>query len=97
MQCSGYMPPEYAIHGVFSTKSDVFSFGVLMLEIVSGRRNRGFRHLDSNLSLLGHVSIVPENPRAISRVNLVGSDVLFDDGYLHRHGSCSKKESHFSC
>ncbi|KAI4367177.1 hypothetical protein MLD38_022943 [Melastoma candidum] len=54
----GYMPPEYAIHGVFSTKSDVFSFGVLMLEIVSGRRNRGFRHLDSNLSLLGHAWIL---------------------------------------
>ncbi|KAK6132611.1 hypothetical protein DH2020_033641 [Rehmannia glutinosa] len=32
----GYMSPEYAIDGVFSVKSDVFSFGVLVLEIVSG-------------------------------------------------------------
>nr|XP_043627140.1 dual specificity protein kinase zak2-like isoform X2 [Erigeron canadensis] len=38
----GYMPPEYAQHGIFSTKSDVYSFGVLVLEIVSGKRNRGF-------------------------------------------------------
>ncbi|KAL7083374.1 hypothetical protein ACP275_14G157900 [Erythranthe tilingii] len=35
----GYMAPEYAIHGYLSVKSDVFSFGVLLLEIVSGRKN----------------------------------------------------------
>ncbi|OAY79938.1 Cysteine-rich receptor-like protein kinase 25 [Ananas comosus] len=29
----GYMPPEYVIHGHFSTKSDVFAYGVLVLEI----------------------------------------------------------------
>ncbi|XP_006657792.1 cysteine-rich receptor-like protein kinase 19 [Oryza brachyantha] len=34
----GYIPPEYAFEGVCSTKSDVFSFGVLILEIVSGKR-----------------------------------------------------------
>ncbi|XP_062087494.1 cysteine-rich receptor-like protein kinase 44 isoform X2 [Humulus lupulus] len=35
----GYMSPEYAMHGQFSFKSDVFSFGVLVLEILSGKRN----------------------------------------------------------
>ncbi|EXB40709.1 Cysteine-rich receptor-like protein kinase 29 [Morus notabilis] len=35
----GYMAPEYAMHGQFSIKSDVFSFGVLLLEIVSGQKN----------------------------------------------------------
>ncbi|XP_052730041.1 cysteine-rich receptor-like protein kinase 29 [Vigna angularis] len=34
----GYMAPEYALCGKFSEKSDVFSFGVLMLEIVSGKK-----------------------------------------------------------
>ncbi|KAF6154328.1 hypothetical protein GIB67_026784 [Kingdonia uniflora] len=50
----GYMSPEYVIDGLFSVKSDVFSFGVLVLEIVSGKRNRGFGHHDHDLNLLGH-------------------------------------------
>ncbi|KAF5174877.1 Cysteine rich receptor like kinase [Thalictrum thalictroides] len=35
----GYMSPEYAMHGHFSVKSDVFSFGVLVLEIITGQKN----------------------------------------------------------
>ncbi|XP_028081931.1 G-type lectin S-receptor-like serine/threonine-protein kinase RKS1 isoform X1 [Camellia sinensis] len=50
----GYMPPEYAIDGLFSMKSDVFSFGVIILEIMSGKRNRMFHHSDHDLNLLGH-------------------------------------------
>ncbi|XP_070028389.1 G-type lectin S-receptor-like serine/threonine-protein kinase At4g27290 isoform X4 [Nicotiana sylvestris] len=50
----GYMSPEYVVDGVFSIKSDVFSFGVLVLEIISGRRNRGFSHGSRNINLLGH-------------------------------------------
>ncbi|KDP34760.1 hypothetical protein JCGZ_10540 [Jatropha curcas] len=50
----GYMSPEYAVDGLFSMKSDVFSFGVLILEIVSGKKNRGFFHQEHNHNLLGH-------------------------------------------
>ncbi|XP_037445127.1 G-type lectin S-receptor-like serine/threonine-protein kinase At1g11330 [Triticum dicoccoides] len=32
----GYMSPEYAMGGAFSVKTDTYSFGVLLLEIVSG-------------------------------------------------------------
>ncbi|KAL1538816.1 non-specific serine/threonine protein kinase [Salvia divinorum] len=38
----GYMAPEYAMHGTFSVKSDVFSFGVLVLEILTCQRNKNF-------------------------------------------------------
>ncbi|GKB53028.1 putative receptor-like protein kinase [Tanacetum coccineum] len=48
----GYMAPEYAMHGQFSVKSDVFSFGVLVLEIVAGQRNQSFQNGDSIQDLL---------------------------------------------
>ncbi|RHN82118.1 putative protein kinase RLK-Pelle-DLSV family [Medicago truncatula] len=35
----GYMSQEYAMHGQLSEKSDVFSFGVIVLEIISSKRN----------------------------------------------------------
>lgn len=33
----GYLAPEYAISGRLTRKSDIYSFGVLLMEIVSGR------------------------------------------------------------
>lgn len=45
------MAPEYIIHKQFSVKSDVFSFGVLVLEIVSGQGINSFR-IEENLKHL---------------------------------------------
>ncbi|KAI3897737.1 hypothetical protein MKW92_043864 [Papaver armeniacum] len=50
----GYMSPEYIMGGTFSEKSDVFSFGVLILEIVSGKKNNSFYDPDEPLNLLLH-------------------------------------------
>ena len=50
------MAPEYAMEGLYSIKSDVFSFGVLLLEIITGRRNNGFHHSKHAPSLLAYVS-----------------------------------------
>ncbi|KAG6755925.1 hypothetical protein POTOM_039333 [Populus tomentosa] len=49
----GFISPEYLMEGRFSEKSDVFSFGVLLLEIVSGRRNAHFYSNEHALSLTG--------------------------------------------
>lgn len=54
--CSGDMAPEYAMHGHFSVKSDVFSLGVLILEIVSGQKNTQFQNGDTVDDLLSFVS-----------------------------------------
>ncbi|KAL7213353.1 hypothetical protein ACSBR2_015967 [Camellia fascicularis] len=58
MVCSGYMSPEYVIHGQFSAKSDVFSFGVLILEIISGKKNNSFYQSNCAEDLLGYVRII---------------------------------------
>ncbi|XVE51177.1 hypothetical protein DITRI_Ditri02bG0018500 [Diplodiscus trichospermus] len=50
----GYMSPEYAMHGQFSVKSDAYSFGVLVLEIISGQRNSNFYQTDGADDLLSY-------------------------------------------
>ncbi|KAI3949111.1 hypothetical protein MKW92_031847 [Papaver armeniacum] len=50
----GYMSPEYIMGGKFSEKSDVFSFGVLILEIVSSKRNNSFYDPEQPSNLLLH-------------------------------------------
>ncbi|KAL0363285.1 UNVERIFIED_CONTAM: G-type lectin S-receptor-like serine/threonine-protein kinase [Sesamum calycinum] len=69
----GYMAPEYAVDGLFSVKSDVFSFGVLVLEILSGKKNRGFYHPDHDLNLLGHAWKLwtEENPMDLLDASMV--------------------------
>ncbi|EYU34172.1 hypothetical protein MIMGU_mgv1a025876mg, partial [Erythranthe guttata] len=50
----GYMAPEYAISGQFSVKSDVFSFGVIILEIISGQRKIFIQNGEDSGDLLSY-------------------------------------------
>ncbi|XP_019158853.1 PREDICTED: G-type lectin S-receptor-like serine/threonine-protein kinase At4g27290 [Ipomoea nil] len=50
----GYMSPEYALSGLFSIKSDVFSFGVIILEIICGKKNKAFYWREEFSNLLGY-------------------------------------------
>jgi hypothetical protein len=53
------MAPEYAMEGVFSVKSDVFSFGVLVLEILSGQRNGAIYLQEHRQTLIQDVNSFP--------------------------------------
>ncbi|CAL2249559.1 unnamed protein product [Prunus armeniaca] len=50
----GYMSPEYALDGTFSVKSDVYGFGVVLLEIISGKKNTGFYQSQQTFSLISY-------------------------------------------
>ncbi|XP_059277813.1 G-type lectin S-receptor-like serine/threonine-protein kinase At4g27290 [Lycium ferocissimum] len=65
----GYMSPEYMLNGVFSTKSDVFSFGVIILEIVSGRRNTGFYQCEEAMNLIQYAWRLWTAEKAITMVD----------------------------
>ncbi|XP_050210120.1 G-type lectin S-receptor-like serine/threonine-protein kinase RKS1 [Mercurialis annua] len=72
----GYMSPEYAVFGKFSIKSDVFSFGVIVLEIVTGKKNNESQKTNTSLSLIGHVWDLWREDRALEIV-----DSLLDGSY----------------
>ncbi|XP_061368813.1 G-type lectin S-receptor-like serine/threonine-protein kinase At4g27290 [Gastrolobium bilobum] len=61
----GYMSPEYAVNGLLSLKSDVFSFGVIVLEILSGIRNSSYNHQDHHQNLLGQAWTLWKEGRAV--------------------------------
>lgn len=54
--CSGYLAPEYALLGQLTRKADVYSFGVLLLEIVSGRSSNKAAFEEELLVLVEWVS-----------------------------------------
>ncbi|GAU41690.1 hypothetical protein TSUD_94110 [Trifolium subterraneum] len=47
------MAPEYAVDGLFSAKSGAFSFGILLLEVICGKRNKAYYHTEWALNLVG--------------------------------------------
>ncbi|CAL9214541.1 unnamed protein product [Arabidopsis halleri] len=73
----GYMAPEYALGGLFSEKSDVFSLGVILLEIVSGRRNSSFYNDEQNLNLSAYAWKLWNDGEIIALVDPVNLDECF--------------------
>ncbi|MED6111487.1 hypothetical protein PIB30_052719 [Stylosanthes scabra] len=65
----GYMAPEYAIDGNFSVKSDVFSFGVLLLEMLSGKKNKGNHSESESRDLIGYAWDLWTEERALELVD----------------------------
>ncbi|KAK9071458.1 hypothetical protein SSX86_010027 [Deinandra increscens subsp. villosa] len=48
----GYTAPEYALHGFLSDKVDTYSFGIVVLEIICGRRSTEVRPSTSDICCL---------------------------------------------
>ncbi|KAF3532566.1 hypothetical protein DY000_02037636 [Brassica cretica] len=77
---SGYMAPEYAMHGRFSVKTDVYSFGVLVFEIITGKRNSGLGFSEGTdlptfkLLCLVFKRILQKDQQWISAVSMLSSD-----------------------
>ncbi|KAL9270156.1 Cysteine-rich receptor-like protein [Drosera capensis] len=65
----GYMAPEYAMRGVVSVKTDVFSYGVLLLEIVSGRKNFDYELGSEKADLLSYAWMLFEEGKPLELVD----------------------------
>ncbi|KAB2605506.1 leucine-rich repeat receptor-like serine/threonine-protein kinase [Pyrus ussuriensis x Pyrus communis] len=65
----GYMAPEYAMRGYLTDKADVYSFGILVLEIVSGRNNTTYRKKEESFYLLDWAQLLKEQGNLMDLVD----------------------------
>ncbi|KAA8526741.1 hypothetical protein F0562_009030 [Nyssa sinensis] len=71
----GYMAPEYAMWGYLTNKADVYSFGIVALEIVTGRSVTGYRKNTDFFSLLDWALALKEKGNLMDLVDTrLGSD-----------------------
>uniref|UniRef100_M1BGB9 LRR receptor-like serine/threonine-protein kinase n=1 Tax=Solanum tuberosum TaxID=4113 RepID=M1BGB9_SOLTU len=54
----GYMAPEYAMRGYLTSKADIYSYGVVALEIISGKSNTNYRPTEDCVYLLDWVILI---------------------------------------
>lgn len=90
------MAPEYAFDGLFSTKSDVFSFGILLLEIVSGKKSRGLYNQEHSLNLIGYVKSYIKSFKS-SFWDMLDLRMTNLNCNAFRHGNCGMKADPWTC
>ncbi|KAF8413667.1 hypothetical protein HHK36_001659 [Tetracentron sinense] len=66
---SGYMAPEYAMRGYLTDKADVYSFGIVALEIVSGKSNTNYRPREEFVYLLDWAYVLQEQGNLLELVD----------------------------
>ncbi|XP_073151270.1 probable LRR receptor-like serine/threonine-protein kinase At1g53440 [Henckelia pumila] len=65
----GYMAPEYAMRGYLTDKADVYSFGIVALEIVSGKSNTNYRPKEEFVYLLDWAYVQQEQGNLLELVD----------------------------
>ncbi|KAL7087501.1 hypothetical protein ACP275_13G071200 [Erythranthe tilingii] len=65
----GYMAPEYAMRGYLTDKADVYSFGIVALEIVSGKSNTNYRPKEEFVYLLDWAYVLHEQGNLLELVD----------------------------
>ena len=84
------MAPEYAMNGIVSIKTDVFSYGVLLLEIVSSKKNNSRYHSEYPLNLIGYVSFPLNSSKFIHKILNIIVNIVYNWSCI-RHGSYGMK------
>eukprot|EP01018_Ginkgo_biloba_P032016 Gb_15924 [translate_table: standard] len=67
----GYMAPEYVANGIVSQKTDVFAFGVILLELLSGQEPVKF-HFDAATNQYKRVSLIETVYSIVSETECLG-------------------------
>ncbi|XVF79040.1 hypothetical protein PTKIN_Ptkin14bG0187700 [Pterospermum kingtungense] len=76
----GYMAPEYALHGHLTDKADVYSFGIVALEIVSGKCNTKHWPNGEFVHLLDWAHILKEKGKLLDLIDpRIGCDCNIED------------------
>ncbi|KAK3405535.1 hypothetical protein EUGRSUZ_K01762 [Eucalyptus grandis] len=65
----GYMAPEYAMHGYLTDKADIYSFGIVALEVVSGQSNTSSQKTEECFILLDWAHFLKERGNLIELVD----------------------------
>lgn len=97
------MAPEYALHGYLTEKTDIFSYGILVLEIVSGRKNHDELFDEEKADLLSYVSsllhILKTETKDITNLHFQSQIcfwVVFLNNIIYRHGRFGEKERYWN-
>ncbi|KFK30404.1 hypothetical protein AALP_AA7G256600 [Arabis alpina] len=80
----GYMAPEYTMQRIYSAKSDVFSFGVMLLEIISGKKNREITRLNDGETLQSYIWSYWSKGNGLEIVDPVIKDTSFPSDQVLR-------------
>ncbi|KAK4484662.1 hypothetical protein RD792_007251 [Penstemon davidsonii] len=79
----GYMAPEYAMRGYLTDKADVYSFGIVALEIVSGKSNTNYRPKEEFVYLLDWAYVLQEQGNILELVDpSLGSNYSKEEAML---------------